>query len=194
MFQSPVGRAVGIGWVNEFLARLEHRFPDTTNTQANRTLDNNPTTFPLDQSLYFDFSHISTMTSVLTALGLKRFAPLLPTSGKSCEQQKSPSTSNIAGVGPPANQKLVCSYIQPNAGRFDFEIISTPHPVPADRSNTTSGYVTGGPTKYVHLLINQVSYLALSSKEVEGIVGVLIQFLSANAFLRRKSAGLWKKR
>ncbi|MCJ1471081.1 hypothetical protein MMC07_009729 [Pseudocyphellaria aurata] len=137
MFQSPTGRAVGIGWVDEFLARLEHRFPDTTGTQANRTLDSNSITFPLDQSLYFDFSHISTMTSVLTALGLKRFAPLLPTSG------------------PPANQQLVCSYVAPNAGRFDFEIISTPHPVSASRSNSTSVYLTGGPTKYIHLLINQ---------------------------------------
>lgn len=88
MFQSPVGRAVGIGYVDEFLARLEHHYISTSDhTQVNTTLDNNPTTFPLDQTLYFDISHVSTITSVLTAFGLTQFAQFLPTSGKSCEPQ-----------------------------------------------------------------------------------------------------------
>lgn len=98
MFQSPVGRAVGIGYVDEFLARLEHHYLSTSDTQVNRTLDSMPSTFPLDQTLYFDFSHISTITSALTAFGLTQFAQFLPTSGKSCEPQKSQSISNISVV------------------------------------------------------------------------------------------------
>lgn len=82
MFQSPTGKALGSGYVDEFLARLQHRYLFSSPTQANVTLDNNPTTFPLDQTLYLDFSHISTITSVLTAFGLTQFAQFLPTSGK----------------------------------------------------------------------------------------------------------------
>lgn len=98
LFQSPTGRAVGIGYVEEFLARLERRYIFTSDTQVNTTLDNNPTTFPLDQTLYFDFSHVATISGVLTAFGITQFAQSLPTSGKSCETVKSQSTSNI-GVG-----------------------------------------------------------------------------------------------
>lgn len=98
LFQSPTGRAVGIGYVEEFLARLEHHYIFNSDSQVNTTLDNNPTTFPLDQTLYFDFSHVATITGVLTAFGITQFAQFLPTSGKSCEMVKSQSTSNI-GVG-----------------------------------------------------------------------------------------------
>lgn len=58
-FQSPTGRAVGIGYVQEVLARLQKHTLDAPIGQINVTLDNNTKTFPLNQSLYFDFSHDS---------------------------------------------------------------------------------------------------------------------------------------
>jgi len=81
-FQSPTGRAVGIGYVAEVVARLQQHVFDMEGTQANLTLDNNTRTFPLNQTLYFDFSHDTNMGSILTAFGLKQFAQVLPTTGK----------------------------------------------------------------------------------------------------------------
>lgn len=56
-FQSPTGRAVGVGYVQEVVARLENHTLGYSGSQINTTLDNNTATFPLNQSLYFDFSH-----------------------------------------------------------------------------------------------------------------------------------------
>ena len=58
-FQSPTGRAVGVGYVQEVLARLQHHLITQATAQVNTTLDGMPSTFPLNQSLYFDFSHDS---------------------------------------------------------------------------------------------------------------------------------------
>ena len=57
-FESPTGRAVGIGWVQELRARMQHHYiTSAAGTQVNVTLDRMPSTFPLNQTLYFDFSH-----------------------------------------------------------------------------------------------------------------------------------------
>ncbi|KAI7648651.1 phosphoglycerate mutase-like protein, partial [Hortaea werneckii] len=77
-FQSPTGRAVGIGYVQEILARLQHHVIDRPVAQINLTLDNNTATFPLDQTLNFDFSHDTNIMAILTAFGFTQFAPFLP--------------------------------------------------------------------------------------------------------------------
>lgn len=81
-FQSPTGKAVGIGYVQEILARLQDHVLTTGGTQANLTLDDNEKTFPLNQTLYFDFSHDTNMAAILTAFNLTQFAPTLPTNRK----------------------------------------------------------------------------------------------------------------
>ena len=99
------------------------------------TLDNNTVTFPLNQSLYFDFSHDTNIMSVLTAFGLRQFADLLPI-------DKYPGTHN-----------LTVSHMVPFGARLDIEIISTPRPLRADR---LGGYdESGKPTKYIHFILNQ---------------------------------------
>jgi hypothetical protein len=77
-FQSPTGRAIGIGYVQEILARLQHHTIDAPIAQINFTLDNSSTTFPLDQSINLDFSHDTNIMSILTAFGLEQFAQFLP--------------------------------------------------------------------------------------------------------------------
>jgi hypothetical protein len=77
-FQSPTGRAIGIGYVQEILARLQHHTIDSPIGQINVTLDNNTVTFPLDQALNFDFSHDTNIMSILTAFGFRQFAQFLP--------------------------------------------------------------------------------------------------------------------
>nr|AWT08572.1 PHYA [Pichia kudriavzevii] len=75
MFGSPNGRAIGISWVEEFKQRLtgSSKFNWETLGLQNTTLDANPTYFPVDQKLYFDFSHDSIITSIFTALGMEQF-------------------------------------------------------------------------------------------------------------------------
>lgn len=54
---SHPGRAQGIGYVQELVARLQNQYIYTSNTSVNYTLDNNPKTFPLGQKFYMDMSH-----------------------------------------------------------------------------------------------------------------------------------------
>lgn len=56
-FGSPVARVQGIGYIQEMVARLTHTPIKIHNTSTNSTLDDDPITFPLDQSLYVDATH-----------------------------------------------------------------------------------------------------------------------------------------
>ncbi|KAL8370747.1 hypothetical protein RB595_000886 [Gaeumannomyces hyphopodioides] len=132
-FQSPVGRATGIGYQQETMARLKNHTLGYSGSQINVTLDNNTETFPLNQTLYFDFSHDTNIVSILTAFGLRQFSQLLPPSSY------------------PGKHNMTISHIVPFGARLDIEIIRTPKPLAADRS----GYVEGGETKYVHFVLNQ---------------------------------------
>ena len=161
-FQSPTGRAVGIGYVQEILARLQHHVLTTTGTQANLTLDNNTRTFPLNQSLYFDFSHDTNMAAILTAFGFTQFAGVLPSSGQYGNfGLLEVYTDNRPSLGPiPNNQQLIVSHLQSFAARVDIEVISAPQPVSENRTaSSTNVYVQGPATQYIHFIINQVCYV-----------------------------------
>ena len=56
-FGSPVARVQGIGYIQELVARLTHTPIKTHNSSTNATLNDNPITFPLGQSLYVDATH-----------------------------------------------------------------------------------------------------------------------------------------
>jgi Histidine phosphatase superfamily (branch 2) len=131
-FQSPTGRAVGIGYVQEVVARLENHTLGYSGSQINVTLDNNTETFPLNQSLYFDFSHDTNIMSILTAFGFTQFNQFLPS-------KKHPGPHN-----------LTVSHLEPFGARLDIEVIKTPHPLSAKRA-----YVEGNETTYIHFILNQ---------------------------------------
>lgn len=156
-FGSPVGRAIGIGYQQEVLARLKNHTLGYSGSQINVTLDNNTVTFPLNQSLYLDFSHDTNIVSILTAFGLRQFAGAL-------DPTRYPGAHNFT-VG----------HLTPFGARLDIEIIQTPYPLRADRSGYM-GITTPGdnndnnnnpkdgdgkeeektkPTKYVHFVLNQ---------------------------------------
>ncbi|KAF2761771.1 phosphoglycerate mutase-like protein [Pseudovirgaria hyperparasitica] len=145
MFQSPVGRATGIGYVQEILSRLTHHHLQEPTGQVNITLDNNTVTFPLNQSLNLDFSHDTNIAHILTAFGLTQFAsPILP-------------TDHI----PPLDERpLIVSHLTPFAARLDIEVISAPSPVCQSRSECTYetnafGKPKDQPTQYIHFILNQ---------------------------------------
>jgi len=135
-FQSPTGRAVGIGWVQELLARLQHHTIDKPTAQVNYTLDSDPATFPVDQTLNFDFSHDTNIMSILTAFGFTQFSQLLP-------------TTHIIP------HDLVVSHLEPFAARLDIEVISAPQPISPTRKAGENPYTIGEPTQYIHFVLNQ---------------------------------------
>lgn len=135
-FQSPTGRAVGIGWAQELLARLTHHYiTSPAGTQVNTTLDSMPSTFPLDQALNFDFSHDTNIFSILVALGLTQFATFLP-------------VDHIVA------REAIVSHVTPFGARLDIEVITTPAPLKTDNCMK---YETakGGETLYIHFVLNQ---------------------------------------
>lgn len=132
-FQSPTGRAVGIGWVQELRSRLQNRYLRKQGGSANLTLDTMPETFPLDQSLYLDFSHDTNIMSILTAMGLTQFNAVLPTDHM-------------------VEHELVVSHLEPFGARLDIEVIETARPLAAERP---ARYESGGRTTYLHMLLNQ---------------------------------------
>lgn len=131
-FQSPTGRAVGLGYVQEIVARLENHTLGYSGSQINTTLDNNTETFPLNQSLYFDFSHDTNIMSILTAFGFTQFSQFLP------------STRH------PGVHNLTVAHLEPFAARLDIEVIKTPQPLDSNRT-----YIDGEETTYVHFVLNQ---------------------------------------
>jgi hypothetical protein len=131
-FQSPTARAVGIGYVQETVARLQNHTLGYSGSQINITLDNNTLTFPLNQTLYFDFSHDTNIMSILTAFGFTQFNTFLP------------STHH------PGPHNLTVSHLEPFGARLDVEIIKTPHPLSPKRE-----YEEGKATTYVHFVLNQ---------------------------------------
>lgn len=132
-FGSPAGRAVGIGYQQEVVARLKNHTLGYSGSQINVTLDSNETTFPLNQSLYLDFSHDTNIISILTAFGLTQFEQSLNTSAH------------------PGPHNFTVSHLTPFGARLDIEIIRTPKPLAADRMS----YLDGAETKYVHFILNQ---------------------------------------
>ncbi|TAQ89790.1 hypothetical protein B7494_g1902 [Chlorociboria aeruginascens] len=132
-FQSPVARAIGHGWVQEFIARLENHTLSYSHSQINTTLDDNTVTFPLNQTLYFDFSHDTNIMAILTSLGFTQFSSFLPATHY------------------PGPHNLTVSHITPFATRLDIEVIEAPWPIDEQRN-----YIKpGDETFYVHFLLNQ---------------------------------------
>jgi hypothetical protein len=56
-FGYPFARTLGIGYIQEMVARLTHTPIERHNSSTNSTLDDNPITFPLDHNLYVDATH-----------------------------------------------------------------------------------------------------------------------------------------
>ena len=69
---SPVAAAQGKGWAEELLARFTHSYINASDSTVNSTLDDNPTYFPLDQSIYADATHEVIVMDIITALNLTK--------------------------------------------------------------------------------------------------------------------------
>ena len=104
-FMGPMARALGVGWVTEFLYRLEQKPFAGPFTSQNATLVTNSKHFPVHDKLYVDFSHDRVMTSILTALNMTQI-------GDKLDPKR-----------PDPNRRYRASRVTPFGARFAFEVI-----------------------------------------------------------------------
>lgn len=143
---NPTGRAQGIGYVQELLARLTHQPITASNSSVNATLDSNSTDFPLDQKFYADFSHDDIIVSVLTAMSMDYFK----------------ETPSLTAYPPNPNRHFVLSHMTPFAAKLVTEVIgcgsSNPAPVQYTRtynSPTQFGYdPNNAANKFIRMRLN----------------------------------------
>jgi hypothetical protein len=145
-FGSPTGRAQGIGYLQELLARITDQQISVSNSSVNSTLDESSSTFPLNQKFYADFSHDDIIISVLTALSL--------------DYLKDPPS--LTEYPPSGNGHFFLSHLTPFAAKLVTEVIacgsSDPAPVQNSRTYTTPtqfGYNPSNAThKFVRMRLN----------------------------------------
>ncbi|KAG5727396.1 3-phytase A [Termitomyces sp. T112] len=98
-FGCPLARVQGYGWVKEFLARLTNTPITEHNSSTNSTLDDDPITFPLNQSLYVDATHEVVVLNIITALNLTNFAMSGPLPYTHIPTNRSFEVSKLAPFG-----------------------------------------------------------------------------------------------
>jgi len=157
-YGQPLGRIQGVGYVNELLARLTGR-PVQDHTQTNTTLDSSPITFPLNRTIYADFSHDNTMAAIYAAIWLfQQPEPLDPTR-------------------PNQQRTWVASQLVPFSGRMVTEKVGC-----------TFG-LRGGITKeYVRILVNDAVQPLQFCEGLHGLCE-LDAFVQSQDYARNDGAG-----
>ena len=153
-YGSPTGRAQGIGYVQELIARLEDKYIASSDSSVNSTIDNNAKDFPLGEKFYADFTHDDILVSVLTALSVDYF--------------KDPPS--LTQYPPNPARHFVLSHMTPFGGRLITEVIgcssANPTAVAKHRTQyypTQYGYNPANAThKFIRMRLNN-GILPLSS-------------------------------
>ena len=143
---NPTGRAQGIGYVEELIARLTDQYITSSNTSVNSSLTNNSNTFPLGEKFYADFTHDDIIVSVLTALSVDYF-------------RQPPSLTQFP---PDPSRHFILSHMTPFGGRLITEVIgcslASPTPVANHRTQyypTQYGYNPNNATnKFIRMRLN----------------------------------------
>ena len=162
-YGQDLGPVQGVGYINELLARLTG-LPVEDNTQTNRTLNSSPITFPLNRTLYADFSHDNEMIAIYAALGLfKQSVPLDPTK-------------------PDPGRTWITSHLTPFSGRMVTERLSCL--IPDESQNTQpEGNV------YVRILVDDaIQPLEFCGANEDGICQ-LDAFVESQAYARNDGEG-----
>lgn len=126
-YGNPTGRAQGIGYVSELLARLTNTLITSSNTSVNASLDNNAKDFPLGRPFYLDVSHDDIIISVLTALSMDYFK----------------DAPDVSAYPPKANRSFILSHLTPFGGRLHTEVIGCSSANPMAKANASASYYAG---------------------------------------------------
>jgi len=145
-YGNPTGRAQGIGYLQELIARLTNQYITSSNSSVNYTLTNNPTDFPLGEKFYADFTHDDIIISTLTAMSMDYF--------------KDPPS--LTQYPPDPNRHFILSHLTPFGGRLITEVIgcssANPTPYPSHRtyySPTQYGYnPSNAANKFIRFRLN----------------------------------------
>ncbi|KAI7340949.1 3-phytase [Hortaea werneckii] len=145
-FGSPTGRAQGLGYQQELVARLTGQYIINSNSSVNSSLTNNPQDFPLERPFYVDFSHDDIIVSVLTSMSIDYF-------------REHPDLSQYP---PDPNRHFLLSHMTPFGARLITEVIgcAAPEPEPVHEHRTTYyptqyGYdPTNAPHKFIRMRLN----------------------------------------
>lgn len=128
-FGQPTGRAQGLGYLQELIARLNDQYITVSNSSVNTTLDKTNTSFPLNQPFYADFTHDDIIVSVLTAESMDYFH----------------SNLSLTASPPDPKRHFRLSKMTPFGGRLVTEVISCTSPDPMPLKETRVNYY---PTQY----------------------------------------------
>lgn len=126
-YGNPTGRAQGIGYVQEMIARLNHSLITSSSSSVNSTLSSNPATFPVNQAFYADFTHNNVLVSVLAALSI----------------EYSHSPPNLTQYPPELDSKHKLSQVAPFGARLVTETIGCDSANPKPRRFPTIHYRSG---------------------------------------------------
>ncbi|KAI0684185.1 phytase [Cytidiella melzeri] len=157
-----LGPVQGVGYVNELIARLTES-PVQDHTQTNHTLDDSRITFPLNRTLYIDFSHDNQMIAIFSAMGLFRQPrPLNPTE---------PDPARTWSV----------SAMVPFAGRMAVEKLSC------------SSSSAAGTEVMVRILVqDQIQLLDFCGADEDGLC-TLDAFVRSQVYARNNGEGDWEE-
>ena len=134
----------------------------------NHTLDSNPETFPLNRTLYADFSHDDEIIAIVSAIGLFRQpTPLDPTK-------------------PNSNRTWRASSIVPFSGRVVVERLS------CDVRSTVKGAEKGQEARVRILVQDEVQLLPFCGGDESGVC-TLSAFVQSQSFARGNGEGDFEK-
>jgi hypothetical protein len=126
-YGNPTGRAQGVGYLQELLARLQNEYITSSNSSVNSTITNNAKDFPLGRPFYADFTHDDIIISFMTAMSLDYF-------------KDPPSLSQYP---PDPNRKFILSHLTPFTGRLITEVIGCASASPTAESTAKTQYYPG---------------------------------------------------
>lgn len=116
-FMNPMGKAMGIGYVTEFINRATNSNYSGPQAEQNNTLDKNTTYFPLKKPLYADFSHDSSIVNILTAFNFTQIGDYMN------------------ATNPDPHRRFRASQIVPFAAKIAFEIMD------CDENNESNEFI-----------------------------------------------------
>lgn len=128
-FGAPTGRAQGLGYQQELLARLTGQYITASNSSINSTITDNADDFPLGRPFYADFTHDDIIISVLTSMSLDYFR----------------EHPNLQQYPPDPNRHFILSHMTPFGGRLITEVIGCASPDPVAVNAHRTQYT---PTQY----------------------------------------------
>ncbi|KAF2490043.1 3-phytase [Lophium mytilinum] len=178
-FGSPTGRAQGIGYLQELLARLQNEYITTSNSSVNSTITNNAAEFPLGRPFYADFSHDDIIVSVMTAMSLDYF--------------KDPPS--LTQYPPDPNRKFILSRITPFTARLITEVIGCSDAEPGTQSEARTQYSPGqygysasnATHKFIRMRLNN-GILPLSTIRGGGCAGRTDGLCAMDGFLKSQES------